>query len=85
MANCRLMVIKGWFHENGQRFERWLNDSGMWQETQPLQGMRYSQAQRLKENVMVPRTTFMQLVPFLETPAPQLALARPNGRRNPHT
>jgi hypothetical protein len=89
MANSRLLTIKAWFHEGGLRFERWLNPvSGLFEAQQPEMGFTHEQARRersLLQHQLHPSTKLFLVALGSPLPAQQLALARPNGRRSPHT
>jgi hypothetical protein len=62
----RLMVIKAWVHDNGNRLERWWNHIiNDWQDTPPDCGMRHSIAESIKKDLLVPQTTVLKLVPFI--------------------
>ncbi len=87
MSSSRLLVIKAWFHEEGLRFERWLNPiTGFFQDQPPEKGLTFIQANREKSQLggQLAPTTRLFLVPLASMPPRQLALARPNGRRSPH-
>lgn len=84
MSNPRLLAIKAWFHEEGLRFERWLDPiTGLFQDQPPEEGLTFIQATREKIELgyQLAPSTRLFLVPLgSPVPARQLALVRPLGR-----
>lgn len=64
---AQMCVIKGFFHEQGKRFERWLNpDTCQWQSIPPNVGMMFEQARFVKQQWQntLPNTVSLFLVPL---------------------